>query len=106
GKMRNRGWEVSLNYNTGHEFRHSFTLNLGDTWNEVLDFAGEEQIASSGQMQRIIREGEPFNSYYGYKVDGFFQNLQEIEEAAKPTGVTVQPGDVRFKDKNGDGVID
>ncbi len=106
GKMRNRGWEVSLNYNTGDEFSHSISLNLGNTWNEVLDFAGEEQITSSDQMQRIIREGEPFNSYYGYKVDGLFQNPQEIEDAAKPIGVTVQPGDVRYKDKNGDGVID
>lgn len=107
GAMRNRGWEASLNYNTMNEgLNHSVELNLSDSWNEVTDFLGREQITESGQMRRIIREGLAFNSYYGYKVDGFFQNQQEVEEGPTPIGVQVQPGDVRYKDKDGDGDID
>lgn len=107
GKMRNRGWEVSLRYNTsGEVLNHTIGFNVADSWNKVLDFVGQEQINSSDQMQRIIREGVAFNSYYGYKVDGFFQNMQEVQEGPTPIGVSVQPGDVRYKDKDGDGDID
>ena len=47
-----------------------------------------------------------FNSYYGYKTDGFFQSYDEIAHSAVPTGKSVKPGDVKFKDRNGDGTID
>lgn len=107
GSMRNRGWEVSLNYSTiGDGISHSVNFNVSDSWNEVTDFLGREQISTSGEMQRIIREGLPLNSYYGYKTDGFFQNPQEVEEGPTPIGVQVQPGDVRYEDKDGDGDID
>jgi len=107
GEMRNRGWEASINYNAGgDEFTQTIGFNLSDTWNEVVSFVGDEQISTTGEMQRIIREGVAFNSYYGYKVDGFFQNMQEVQEGPTPIGTSVKPGDVRYKDKNGDGVID
>lgn len=107
GSMRNRGWEVSLTYNTSTgNFNHSIRLNVADSWNTVTDFVGREQISSVDDMQRIIREGVAFNSYYGYKTDGYFQNEQEVKNGPKPIGISVQPGDLRFKDRNGDGVID
>ena len=107
GSMRNRGWEFTLGYETpGDELTHSFDMNIADSWNTVTDFVGQEQITSSGQMQRIIREGVPLNSYYGYKMDGFFQNPQEVAAGPTPIGVTVQPGDVRYVDRDGDGDID
>lgn len=46
------------------------------------------------------------NSYYGYKTDGYFQSYEEIEASAIPVGGKVQPGDVKFVDRNNDGVID
>ena len=57
-------------------------------------------------MSRITREGCPLESYYGYKMDGFFQSYEEIEASAIPVGGKVQPGDVKFVDRNEDGVID
>ena len=54
----------------------------------------------------ITREGCPLESYYGYKMDGFFQSYEEIEASAIPVGGKVQPGDVKFVDRNEDGVID
>ncbi|UZR97554.1 SusC/RagA family TonB-linked outer membrane protein [Chondrinema litorale] len=107
GKMRNQGWEATLGYRTmGEVVDHSFSFNIGDSWNEVVYFEGGEQINSSDQMQRIIREGLPFNSYLGYKRDGYFQNMEEVQNGAKPIGSTVSPGDIRYNDKNNDGVID
>ena len=107
GEMRNRGWEASLNFNAGTaDFYHNIQVSLSDTWNEVTRLIGDEQISGADQMQMIIREGVPFNSYYGYEIDGFFQNLDEIDEGPMPIGTSVQPGDVRYVDQNGDGIID
>ena len=107
GEMQNQGWEIGINYNirTG-QVQHGFSLNLSDSYNKVLKFPGHEQITKVNELERIIREGVPLNSYYGYKTDGYFQSYEEIEASAIPVGGKVQPGDVKFVDRNNDGVID
>ena len=107
GKMQNRGWEISVNYNvkTG-AFNHRFNFNLADTKNKVIDFRGDEQINSSDEMSTIIREGTPFRSYYGLRTAGYFKSYEEIANSALHSGAVVQPGDVKFIDTNGDGIID
>ena len=107
GEMRNRGWEATISYHakTG-AFNHNIRLNIADSQNEVTDFGGNEQIDSSDQMLKIIREGVALGSYFGYKTDGFFQNYEQIENSALPIGATVQPGDVKYVDNNKDGLID
>ncbi|MGE5447546.1 MAG: SusC/RagA family TonB-linked outer membrane protein, partial [Bacteroidales bacterium] len=107
GEMNNQGWEVTLSYRakTG-AFKHNISLNVADTKNEVTNFGGKERIDGSDQMLKIIREGEAFGSYFGYKTDGLFQNYEEIANSALPVGVTVQPGDVKYVDTFKDGVID
>lgn len=107
GKMQNQGWDLSVNYRlkTG-AFTHNFNFNLGDSWNKVLEFPGDEQITQVEELSRIIRVGVPLNSYYGYKMAGFFQSYDEIEASAIPVGTKVQPGDIKFVDRNDDGIID
>ena len=107
GEMRNRGWEVTINYklNSG-EFHHNFNFNISDSKNKVTDFGGKERIDQNDQLYKIIREGEALGSYYGYKTDGLFQSYEEIVNSALPVGASVQPGDVKYVDQNNDGVID
>ena len=110
GKMDNQGWELVLNYsgNTG-KVSHSISANMGDSFNEVVYFQGKEQYATADRITKLIREGVPLNSYYGYKVQNYFQNMSEIETAALPVGISpsdLQPGDVRYVDRNTDGIID
>jgi hypothetical protein len=57
-------------------------------------------------MQVLLKVGLPLNSYVGYKRDGYFQNLDEVTNGPKPTGLTVVPGDNRYVDVNKDGIID
>ena len=106
GAMKNYGWELTMSYNasTG-SLKHNISLNFADSQNEVLNFAGKEEISGADQMLRITKEGIPFRSYYGYKVDGYFQSYDEIANSALPVGTTVAPGDVKYKDLNNDGVI-
>ena len=110
GKMQNRGWEVSINYQakTG-DFMHNVNFNVADTKNKVTWFTylgARERIDQSDQMYKIIREGEALGSYYGYKVAGYFQSYDEIANSALPSGAVVQPGDVKYVDTDKNGVID
>ncbi len=107
GEMANQGWELTINYNLNHNgFHHSFGFNVGDSWNKVIKFEGFEQIDKSDEIERIIRVGLPLYSYYGYKTDGLFQNQEDVKNSALPIGILPQPGDIKYKDRNGDGIID
>ncbi len=49
--------------------------------------------------------GRALDATYGYVCEGFFQDQADIEKHAKQTFGTVRPGDLKYKDINGDGVI-
>tara|TARA_R110002049_G_scaffold307720_2_gene509194 strand:+ start:14105 stop:17140 length:3036 start_codon:yes stop_codon:yes gene_type:complete len=107
GSVRNRGWELSIDYKTSTgKVNHSFRLNASDNVNEIVDLKGKEFI-NGGDVQTILREGFPINSYYALRSDGFFQSEEEIANSATPIFATsVKPGDIKYIDKNGDGDID
>lgn len=107
GEMRNQGWEATINYKLASgDFRHNFNLNISDSRNEVIDFGGKERIDKNDELYKLIREGEPLGSYFGYKTDGLFQSYDEIAGSALPVGASVQPGDVKYVDTDGSGTID
>lgn len=109
GVMDNQGWEVTLNYNLVRgSWDHKFSLNIADSKNEVVTY-GTPKIASNDGVTVLIQEGLPLNSYYGYKVAGYFSSYDEIQDAAIPSTIDraqLRPGDVRYVDVNKDGVID
>ncbi|WP_299463307.1 TonB-dependent receptor [Mucilaginibacter sp.] len=107
GEVQNRGWELNINYRlrTG-AFNHSFAFNIADTKNKVLKLEGGDQLRSYDEMQIINKVGLPIGSYVGLVRDGYFQNLDDINNGPKPAGLNVQPGDNRYVDINKDGIID
>lgn len=107
GRMANSGWELTLQWNgrTG-QVTHEVSLNLADTRNWLRSFPEGEEVAQLEEMWVIKKVGVPLNSYYGYRVAGIFQSEEEIAEAALPIGITVYPGDLRFVDRDGNGIID
>lgn len=107
GKVGSKGWEVTATYrHTGELFNHALTVTLGDARNEVLEFNdGQERLTGVEELQVILREGLPFNSYVGLQTDGYFNSWEEIQGAAVPEGISVSPGDNRYVDLNQDGVI-
>ncbi|NGM73637.1 SusC/RagA family TonB-linked outer membrane protein [Sphingobacterium sp. SGL-16] len=105
GKVQNKGWEFSARYlfNTGN-VNHTVSANISDSRNEVIDIKGTEWI-SGFDVNTIVREGYPIHSYYAYRANGFFQNDEEVANGPHLSGVTPKPGDIRYIDKNGDGII-
>ena len=107
GEMANHGWELSANYRlkTG-DFVHNFNFNIADSRNKLTEYPEGESITSSDEIRFLRRVGVPLGSYYGYKTDGLFQSYDEIAVSAVPVGAQVQPGDIKYVDRNNDGVID
>ncbi|MFA6858298.1 MAG: TonB-dependent receptor [Bacteroidales bacterium] len=105
GKVDTRGWEFSLRYRlTTGAFTHNFSGNISDSYNEVADVDGTETIGGY-DVNTIIKEGYPLFSYYAYRSDGFFQTEEECAKGPHLDGVTPKPGDIKYIDKNKDGVI-
>ncbi len=113
GAMETKGVEFNLGYNDREgDFTWSADLNLSTTKNEVIKLADNIESLNTGgrggvfggsQVARTV-EGESFNHFYGWQTDGIFQNPAEVASHATQTGAA--PGDIRFKDVNGDNVID
>lgn len=108
GVMDNQGWELTIDYNLVRgDWNHRFNFNLADSQNKVV-YYGTPRIASNDGVTVIIHEGLPLNSYYGYKIAGYFDTYDEIQAAAIPDGIDrdqLRPGDVHYVDINDDGVI-
>lgn len=105
GVVETRGWELSMNYRLKiGQLLHNFSGNISDSYNEVVDTRGTE-IIGGWDVQTIIKEGYPLFSYYAYRSDGFFQNDEDVKNGPHLEGVTPKPGDIRYLDKNGDGII-
>ncbi len=102
GRMRNRGWELALGtVNTAGAFTWRTDFNVARNRNEVLDLGTEDRRILTGN--NLIEAGVPVSSFFGHQVEGIFQSEEEIRNA--PTQPNARPGDIRFRDINGDGVI-
>jgi TonB-dependent starch-binding outer membrane protein SusC len=113
GKILNRGIEVVLNYtNKFREFTYSISPNVAILHNEVLSVVSPIAGGLYGsQYVTQTDKGHPVGSFYMYQMEGIFQNQTDIFTHALQSSATtgpsrIQPGDVKFKDQNGDGIID
>ena len=110
GVIRNEGLELVANWN--QQVTEDFSFRIGANFttlkNEALEIEDDRGYIDSGSAefrQRTI-EGGPLLGFYGYERVGVYQNEQEI--AADPVAVenNLVPGDLIYRDQNGDGVID
>lgn len=102
GKNLYTGVELSLTYqNNVGNFNYFFTGNWSQMQTEILYM--DEQLTEFPYNQRT---GTPVGAIFGLQTDGFFNSMDEIDASTTFEGVAVQPGDVKYKDLNNDGVID
>jgi TonB-linked SusC/RagA family outer membrane protein len=111
GQMRNRGIDFSIGY-TGDfgDGVWSATLNASHYKNEILridgvqDFFFGDNITARYGFKSINEVGGEIGAFYGLISDGFFENQGAVDAHASQDGAA--PGRLRFRDVNGDGVID
>lgn len=111
GTIENKGIDLGLNFN--HNFSNNFSLNFGYTLTTIKNKALEVNNSAGflpGGLHNLnnntsrFQTGLPIGVFYGLKADGIFQNQGEI--AAHATQPNAQPGDLRYRDVDGDGVIE
>lgn len=116
GDMENKGVEFELGYkwNIGDAhfsvkgnatYLKNTLKNLGNDTG-YIDLDGIQGLSGGGTRGS---NGQPFPYFFGYKTDGVFQNMAEVQAYVNKDGGLIMPdavpGDVRFVDVNGDGQI-
>ena len=118
GDVQNKGVEIALTWNdrVGKDFSYNVGVNFATNKNEVTRIANENGYINGGGSilsqgtEYIYRAeiGKPIGYFYGMSYSGIWQNQAEID-AARAAGQAVldgaQPGDAKWDDWNGDGVI-
>ena len=114
--MANSGLEVELSYRKKiGQVNFGVNGNVAYLKNEVTYVAsdanyitGDASFQSMGAVTRT-QVGQSYNSFYGYKTAGIFQNMAEVNAYTNSTGGLIQPlakpGDFRWVDADGDGKI-
>lgn len=112
GAVENKGWELQIGWKDHiNDFNYSLNFNLSDVKNKVTNLGGTEPTIDD----RIRMKGEPLDAFYGLVADRIAQKSDFTYDEASgvytpnfPTiqGDPVQPGDLIYKDLNGDGEVD
>jgi TonB-linked SusC/RagA family outer membrane protein len=104
GEVANRGFEFLVGY-SGEvgDFRYNVSVNGGYAKNKVLYW---DEAPGAPEWQRTT--GRPMYTYMAYVYDGVFKDQAAIDANTldyRPITNTLRPGDMKYKDHNGDGVI-
>lgn len=106
GEVENKGIELGLNTENiiTKNFQWSSNLNFSANRNEVKKLATEGARITNSSVQ-VTQVGEPIASFYLMKVVGVFQNEADVKSGHPLQHPNTQPGDLKFKDVDENGVI-
>ena len=124
GTVKNTGIEAAIGWqdNIG-DFKYGINVNFAKNKNEVTEVknankfveGGNDLIAQNTGNMAHMEEGHPIGYFYGYKTEGVIQNESDLQSylskncmgnaANSLQGASIQPGDLKFVDVNGDGII-
>lgn len=120
GQVRNTGFELSVNWRSSvnDKFNYYVGANISTDRNEVkkitaggnnMSISGYSAHGAGGRGINMFKEGFPMSYFNLIETDGLFRSVEEIESYRNSKGELIQPGaqvgDIRYKDWNGDGVI-
>jgi len=112
GDVSNKGVELELRYSSDNKRDFEWGMSLNTTYlkNKVLktpdgvDFLPGASFGVGGNIATRFQEGYAIGYFIGYETDGVFQTQEEIDNAPV-VQEGAQPGDLKYVDQNGDGVI-
>lgn len=97
-----QGGELSVTYQSRIKNFNYFVTANGNAIKSKVIFSDEQRR----EYDWSVRTSKPVLARFGYIADGLFQTAEEAEGSATIAGYTSQPGDIKYKDLNQDGVID
>jgi TonB-linked SusC/RagA family outer membrane protein len=103
GEVNNKGFEGRVGYKTNQERLLRFFADL-NVW-----YARNKILYNAATIQKdayLNTTGHPVAQPFLLEAIGFFNNLSEIENSPEQIFTKVQPGDIKYKDQNGDNIID
>lgn len=113
GSTSSRGVDLTLSYTEviGKDFRLNTSFAFTTAKNEVTEtnsdgtakILGGYYFNGQSQSVTVFEKGFTPGYFYGYKTNGLFQTFDEISKSPVQNGA--QPGDIRYVDVNGDGII-
>lgn len=101
-KMKNEGMDIMAGYQDGAgDFRWGIDFNLSYSKNKVLEMGDSERWIENNTVTYL---NDRYQLPFGYEAIGLFQSEDEI--ANSPNQGNVLPGNIKYKDQNGDNIID
>ena len=113
GQVQNRGLEISATIRAvdTEKFKWTPSGNISFNRNKIIDLGANKTVAFSPRiavgpevLPFILQAGQSLGRVYGYQEEAIFQTADEVAHHAKQQGAA--PGEIKYKDLNGDGVID
>jgi len=102
GEQEYKGVDVALDWNDKRgDVEYGAYANGGWLFTKVINDGQAYQL-----YDYLYRKGSPVGQKFGLEVIGIFQNQVEINNSPQQTFGEVRPGDLKYRDQNGDGVID
>ncbi|MBQ2673075.1 MAG: SusC/RagA family TonB-linked outer membrane protein [Prevotella sp.] len=102
GVVDSKGLELGLDYNkTFGEVAFNVGGNLTLTKNKI-----KEQLEEPRLYSNLVQTGNAVGQIYGLEAIGFFKDEADIANSPTQTFSVVKPGDIKYRDVNGDNVID
>jgi TonB-linked SusC/RagA family outer membrane protein len=112
GDVSNKGLELEMGYTTdpskdfvlGFNYTYTMVNNQVTGVPEGVDYIPGASFGVGGDIATRFQQGYEIGYFFGYEMDGIFQTQEEIDNSAV-FQEGAKPGDIRFVDQNGDGVI-
>ena len=102
GEQSYKGFDLSLGWNDKQgDFKYGAYANGGWLFTKVINDGQAFQM-----YDYLYHKGNPVGQKYGLEVIGIFQSQLEINNSPQQTFGEVRPGDLKYRDQNGDGIID
>lgn len=101
-KMKNQGMDIMAGYQDGNgDFHWGIDVNLSYSKNKVLEMGDSERWIENNTVTYL---NDRYQLPFGYEAIGLFQSEEEI--ANSPNQGNVLPGNIKYRDQNGDNIID
>lgn len=106
GVVTNKGFEFGANFqNNDNEFKYGINANIATLKNNVEKLQQYVTEITDNRTHTKTVVGQPISSYFGLQFDGIYQNTAEVSSTLFSNANGALPGDIKFKDINGDGQI-